>query len=76
MQITIDDSLVQRAQDLTGLSDVQSVIEESLRLLIEQRKPVQDVGGCLSRYAHRPALSFEQERDLAWNNVAHETNRP
>lgn len=76
MQITIDDHLVQRVQDLTGLSDVRSIVEESLRLLVEQRQPIEDVAGCLSRYAHHPAPSFEQERELAWSKVAHETNHP
>lgn len=76
MQVTIDDHLVRRAQDLTGRSDIQSIVEESLRLLIEQRQPVGDVAGCLNRYAQHPAPSFDQERELTWSKVARETNRP
>ncbi|MEA3641190.1 MAG: type II toxin-antitoxin system VapB family antitoxin [Lamprobacter sp.] len=74
MQVMIDDDLVRRAQELTGLSDVHAIVEHSLRLMIEQRQPLEDVAGGLSRYAHHPAPSFEQERELTWSKVAHDAD--
>jgi len=75
MQIAIDDSLLKRAQQLSGLSDYRAVVEEALRVLIEKRQQTNDVAGCLSQYARRPALPFAQERELAWSKATDETHR-
>ena len=72
-QVTIDDNLLQRAQQASGLANYRAVVEEALRILIEKR--THDVAGCLQQYAHRPALSFAQERELAWSKAADETER-
>ncbi len=75
MQVAIDDSLLERAQALSCLSDYRVVVEEALRALIEKRQQQLDVAGCLSKYAHQPALSFAQEREMAWSKVSDETQR-
>ena len=56
MQIVIDESLLKRAQKLSGLSDYKAVVEEALRVLIEKRQQINDVAGYLrtSDYAAFP----------------------
>jgi hypothetical protein len=75
MQLAIDDSLLKRAQQLSGLSDYRAVVEEALRVLIEKRQQTNDVAGCLSQYAHNSVMPFAQERELAWSKVTDETHR-
>ena len=70
MQIhtVIDDNLFHQAIQASGLADSQAVIEEALRVLIASKSPPKDMAGCLSKFAHG-SLSFEQEREQAWNGV-------
>ncbi len=35
-------------------------------------EPIKSVGGALSKYVKVNKLYFEEERDIAWNNVAKE----
>ncbi len=74
MQVVIDDNLMKTAQQLSGLSDCRTVIEESLRLFIEKQQQANDVAGSLSHYARSPALSFAQERELAWSKTTDEAS--
>lgn len=73
MNIVIDDNLLERAQQISGLPDYRAVVEAALRALIEKQQKPTDVAGSLSRYARRPPLSFAQEREAAWSTIRDET---
>jgi len=73
MQIyaTIDDNLFKQAIEISGAPGTKTPLEQALRVFIASQSQPKGMAGCLSRYA-RPGITFAEEREIAWNEVANE----